>query len=284
MQHQPAQAGAAPYRAPGDIFTGTADYYARTRPGYPAELIDYCAQFASRFPGRRVLDLGTGTGAVAIDLADRGIDVVAVDPSTEMLDRARRTAAARGVTAIDWQEGSSYELPDLGDICLVTIGDAFHWMIPRSQALGVLDQRVVPGGAVALLSHRWPGHPKPSWDPLLTEVAQRHLGPSMAAGPTGEPSREEEGHPEDVFRDSAFSHLTKMITDYTLDLTLDRLVNWQFSQVRTSIPVLGTRRDAFEADLRATLRTHEPSERFRETSQAHLLLGRRPTAPGGQPT
>ncbi|WP_411140903.1 class I SAM-dependent methyltransferase [Streptomyces sp. x-80] len=282
MQHERVAAGSAPYRAPGDVFTGTARYYADFRPVYPAELIDVCVQFASAFPGRRVLDLATGTGAVAIALAERGGDVVAVDPSSEMLDEARRSAAERGVTNVDWQEGSSYGLPDFDDVGLVTIGDAFHWMIPRSDALAALDQRVVPDGAVALLSHRWPGHPKPSWDPFLNRVRARHLGPTLTAGPTGEVSRDEVGTQEDVFRNSAFSHLTKMTTDYTLNVTLDQLVNWQFSQAQTSIPVLGERRGAFEADLRATLRAWEPSERFEEISQAHLLLGRRPSARGGR--
>ncbi|MFE3166601.1 class I SAM-dependent methyltransferase [Streptomyces sp. NPDC059224] len=283
MQHERVRAGAAPYRTPGSVFTGTARYYAGFRPGYPAELIDLCVQFASAFPGRRVLDLATGTGAVAIALAERGVDVVAVDPSSEMLDEARRSAAERGVTNVEWQEGSSYELPDFDDVSLVTIGDAFHWMIPRAEALAALDQRVVPGGAVALLSHRWPGHPKPSWDPVLSRVRARHLGPSLSAGPTGQASRDEAGTHEDIFRHSAFSHLTKTTTDYTLNVTLDQLVNWQFSQAQTSIPVLGDRRGAFESDLRATLRAWEPTERFQETSQAHLLLGRRPSARAERP-
>ncbi|MET9661017.1 hypothetical protein [Streptomyces sp. NPDC006510] len=29
-----------------------------------------------------------------------------------------------------WQEGSSYALPEIDDICLVTTGDAFHWIAP----------------------------------------------------------------------------------------------------------------------------------------------------------
>ncbi|MFD5786816.1 class I SAM-dependent methyltransferase [Streptomyces sp. NPDC127037] len=276
MQHERVRAGSAPYRAPGGVFAGTASFYASARPGYPAELIDHCVRFAAAFPGRRVLDLATGAGAVAIALAERGVDVLAVDPCAEMLDEARRAAARRNVANVEWVQGSSYELPDFDTVCLVTIGDAFHWMIPRAQALAALDERVVPGGAVALLSHRWPGHPKPSWEPLLNRIRGRHLGPSPSAGPTGQTSRDEAGSHEDIVRGSAFAHLTKITTDYTLDLTVDRLVAWQFSQAQTSLPVLGERRQAFEADLRAALHAWEPSGRFEETSQAHLLLGRRP--------
>src|SRR5712691_9282894 len=45
---------------------------------------------------RRVLDLGCGTGGHAVLLAGRGYDVVGVDRSPEMLERARaRGSAAR---------------------------------------------------------------------------------------------------------------------------------------------------------------------------------------------
>jgi SAM-dependent methyltransferase len=44
--------------------------------------------------GRRVLDAGCGTGRVAIELAQRGFDVVGVDIDPTMLDTARRKAPA----------------------------------------------------------------------------------------------------------------------------------------------------------------------------------------------
>ncbi len=48
------------------------------------------AAIARLAAGGSVLELGAGTGRLAIPLADRGIDVVALDASTEMLDRLRR--------------------------------------------------------------------------------------------------------------------------------------------------------------------------------------------------
>src|SRR5213079_580107 len=43
-------------------------------------------------PGSRVLDVATGTGDLAIELASRGAQVVGSDFSEGMLDRARRKA------------------------------------------------------------------------------------------------------------------------------------------------------------------------------------------------
>ncbi|WP_159072283.1 class I SAM-dependent methyltransferase [Streptomyces sp. CMB-StM0423] len=260
------------YVDPGGIFAGTAAFY-RARAGYPDELLDHVAGLAGGGPGARVLDLGTGTGVVARALAAHGLDVLAVDPCQEMLEEGRRLAAAEG-HAIEWHEGTVEDLPNsLGPFSLAVIGDAFHWM-DRGRVLRVLHELIAPGGCVALLSHRWPGYPKPSWTPILEKVRSRHLGLNRIAGPTGEFTRPQTDH-EGFFRHSDFGHLTRITTDYLIDVELDDLVRWQWSQAHSSVTLLGEGQAAYEADLRALLRAWEPTERFREVSQAHLLIGQR---------
>ncbi|MFI6281637.1 class I SAM-dependent methyltransferase [Streptomyces sp. NPDC050988] len=259
------------------IFDSAAAFY-HVRPGYPAQLLNAVARLAS---GGRVLDLATGTGVVALDLARRGIAVTAVDPSLEMLDEARRQADLQNVTGIDWRQGTAERLPDgVGDgFAVVTLGDAFHW-VNREVTLHNLDSIVRPGGCVALLSHRWHGHPKPSWDAPVHRVRARYLGQRRHAGPTGgQRLRFQDGRHEDILRASAFSDLVHTIADYQIDVSLDDLVTWQFSQIYSSPAVLAEQRDAYERDLRALLAAWEPSGRFRETSQAHLLTAHRPAEP-----
>ena len=53
---------------------------------------------AGSLAGKRVLDVGTGDGAYAIEAAVRGAEVTAIDSSPEMLDAARSRAARRGVS------------------------------------------------------------------------------------------------------------------------------------------------------------------------------------------
>ena len=50
-------------------------------------------------PVRTILDLGCGTGRHAVELARRGYELVGVDVSAAMLDRARRRAASEGASA-----------------------------------------------------------------------------------------------------------------------------------------------------------------------------------------
>ncbi len=63
-------------------------------------------------PGQRLLDLGCGTGTLALLAAERepGIEVVGLDADPEILVRARRKAADAGI-AVRFDEGLSTDLP-----------------------------------------------------------------------------------------------------------------------------------------------------------------------------
>jgi SAM-dependent methyltransferase len=93
-----------------------------------------------------VLDIGCGTGWLAVRLAARGMQVTGVDPAAASLDVAR---AKPGADAVAWWHGDSSSLPPLevdlvtmtGNVAQVFITEA-EWERTLSAALGVL----VPGG------------------------------------------------------------------------------------------------------------------------------------------
>jgi ubiquinone/menaquinone biosynthesis C-methylase UbiE len=62
--------------------------------------------------GQRVLDIGCGTGTLAILVAEArpGVEVSGIDPDEKMLTRARKKAETAGVH-IDFKIGSATELP-----------------------------------------------------------------------------------------------------------------------------------------------------------------------------
>ncbi len=62
-----------------------------------------------RLEGRRILDVGTGTGRAALLLARHGASVTGIDASDEMLGVARAQAAAQGLT-IRFQTGDAHRL------------------------------------------------------------------------------------------------------------------------------------------------------------------------------
>jgi 2-polyprenyl-3-methyl-5-hydroxy-6-metoxy-1,4-benzoquinol methylase len=66
--------------------------------------------FAGVRTGQRVLDVGCGTGVVAITARRREARVVGIDLTPELLQRARENATIAGVD-IEWHEGDVENLP-----------------------------------------------------------------------------------------------------------------------------------------------------------------------------
>ncbi len=71
--------------APSTYGDAWAEIYDERTPSSPGE-IELLAELAGDGP---VLELGVGTGRVAVPLAERGLEVVGLDPSQGMLDRLR---------------------------------------------------------------------------------------------------------------------------------------------------------------------------------------------------
>ncbi|QLH78870.1 methyltransferase domain-containing protein [Halosimplex rubrum] len=79
-------------------------------------------------PGDTVLDLGTGTGAIALPLAEEAERVIGRDISEGMLEEAREKATDRGLSNVEFGEGRFREpaVPDDADVDVVTTNFAMH--------------------------------------------------------------------------------------------------------------------------------------------------------------
>ncbi|MGQ4515280.1 methyltransferase domain-containing protein [Streptomyces sp. DW26H14] len=101
---------------------------------------------AERFGAKRVLDIGSGTGVFALLLADRGIEVVGVDPARASVEVAR---AKPGAERVRWLDGDATALPPLAvDLATMTANVAQHIVTPDAW-LGTLRgayEALRPGG------------------------------------------------------------------------------------------------------------------------------------------
>ncbi len=100
-------------------FDSGADTYAAVRPTYPDQAVDFLVPRGAL----RVLDLGAGTGTFTVSLVARGLDVVAVDPSTAML---KQLTAALPTVETHVAPAEAIPLPE-GSVDAVVVGQAWHW-------------------------------------------------------------------------------------------------------------------------------------------------------------
>lgn len=123
-------------------FDQAAALYAVARPDYPEAALTWLLP-----PGAgRVLDLGAGTGKLTRQLVDRGLQVVAVEPSPEM-----GAELSAYVPEADLCEAGAERipLPD-GDADAVLVGQAFHWF-DQDRAVPEMARVLRPGGQLGLL-------------------------------------------------------------------------------------------------------------------------------------
>lgn len=125
----------------GRVFGGVADVYEATRPGYPAEAV----QWLLGPKPLRVLELGAGTGKLTASLVAAGHDVVASEPSGSMLAqltaRVDTTAVRCGAEGLPFRAGS---------FDAVVVAQAFHWFDTR-KAVPEIARVLRHGGHIALV-------------------------------------------------------------------------------------------------------------------------------------
>jgi SAM-dependent methyltransferase len=130
-------------RQRANSFGAAALRYDAYRPRYPEVLIDELVA-----PGvRTCLDVGAGTGIASKQLADRGVDVLAVEPDERMAAVARTKMIPTEIATFErWRPGGR-------QFDLVVFAASFHWVDP-AVALPKVASILTDGGRLALLWNR----------------------------------------------------------------------------------------------------------------------------------
>jgi SAM-dependent methyltransferase len=104
--------------------------------------------------GQRVLDVGCGTGVVAITAARRGALVTGLDLTPPLLEQARENSRIAGVT-VEWLEGDAESLSFEDAAFDVVLSQFGHMFAPRPEVAVEEMLRVLkPGGTIAFST--WP--------------------------------------------------------------------------------------------------------------------------------
>ena len=155
------------WQLPPGVDRGLRDYFASAEMvrGYDAQMaasalaaadVAFC-EAAFPTPGRLV-DLGCGTGRLAVHFAARGFDCVGVDLSDTMLTQARANAAARGVT-VEWHRDNLVDLHELASASFDCAASLFSTLGMvrgaghRAAAVAEVARLLRPGGRFVLHVH-----------------------------------------------------------------------------------------------------------------------------------
>ena len=110
--------------------------------------LEVYAEIAEELGARRVLDVGCGTGTLAVLLAGRGLEVTGVDPALASLEVAR---AKPGGDRVRWLHGDATSLPPLQVDLATMTGNVAQAIVQRADwdaTLGAVYQALRPGGCL----------------------------------------------------------------------------------------------------------------------------------------
>jgi ubiquinone/menaquinone biosynthesis C-methylase UbiE len=126
---------------------------------------DFFLSVVSQTPGARVLDLGCGTGRLALGLSAAWHTITGVDPAGSSLAAAR---AKPGADQVAWIEGTSADLPEAAfDVAVMTSHVAQFFVTAQSwrRTLADLKRTLVPGGRLTFDSRDPRARKWEDWNP-----------------------------------------------------------------------------------------------------------------------
>ncbi|TXS74326.1 class I SAM-dependent methyltransferase [Streptomyces sp. me109] len=251
-----------------------AEYYAKFRRGYPSELFDALQAAFALTTDDAVLDLGCGTGQLAVPLASRVRSVIGMDPEPDMLRLARQSAAGRGVTNATWVVGGDTDVPALGKVAgprslaMTVIGQALHWM-RHEDLFHDLKPLLRPQGGIAVVTNGTPlWLQDTSWSRALRTCLERHFGTELTAM-CGTSPQERRAYAR-ALDGAGFHDVQEVVTEYSDELDFDQLIGGIYSAIPEGELPAPQDRAAFAEHIRQALPTDQP---FTEQVRVCALIG-----------
>lgn len=255
-----------------ELFQGTHRYYAKYRPGIPSEVIDIIIKHFSIGLNDRILDIGCGTGQVALAMEGRCSEMVCMDSDPEMLKQAKKLTNNSNLK-FTWINQDSKVLrtvkSKIGSFKLATICRAFHWM-NQKQVLNDLNDLIKEEGGIAIFGDGsfWTGTEE--WQQTIRKVVQKYLGEKRRAG--DKTFKQSDERWEDIIARSHFRFVETRQVSITRSWNVKSIIGWLFSSSFARPDYFGDQLSAFKRDIKNTLLSLNPNGVFQEQAVFSIIL------------
>ena len=134
---------------PTSRFSNRVNNYAKYRPSYPKEVIDFLQETVGLQKEWTIADIGSGTGIFSELLLRSGYQVWGIEPNKEMREEAEKTLTQyKKFTSINGKAEQTFLRGS--SIDLITVAQAFHW-IDRVAAREEFQRILKPKGFIVML-------------------------------------------------------------------------------------------------------------------------------------
>jgi len=256
-----------------ELFSGTYEYYAKYRPGIPEEIINIIVKHFDIKLNDRLLDIGCGTGQVALAMEGKCGEMVCLDSDPEMLKQAKKVTKDFQMK-LTWINRGSQDLGKVKEnfdiFKIATICRAFHWM-NQKQVLEDLDDLIDENGGIAIFGDKsfWTGQEK--WQQVIKRVVQKYLGEERRAG-TGTFKQSDERW-EDVIGRSSFKFVKIQQMLIMRNWNIESIIGYLFSTSFAAPHLFGDQLDRFKEKIKNTLLSINPKGVFQEKAVWSIVLG-----------
>lgn len=242
--------------------------YAR-RTDYPTALHARLMELA---PGRaRLADLGCGPGKLARVLAPGFEEVLAIDPSAEMLRLGRELDDGANAN-IRWIESLAEDAPLEGPVDLVVAGASLHWMdAPR--LFPKLADVMAKGGVMAIVDGDGPA--QAPWIEAWRQVTVDWVG-RMGGVWNGEAHRA-----RTTAHEPWFEALGSEVFSAVVRQPIEELIDAEHSRATWARAKMGNLAASFDEDLRRVLAPYAQDGAVVFTVESRLVWGRPRMSPVG---